>query len=666
MFITCVAVWGLDEHGYFKTGEEHSQGGVLQRLGRSLSAVVQMGAEAASETTAASNVADRVLTDLKEVQIALLAQQKLDTDADQPQRSNQDKGKLLLFLFQRDLLPGISGKILESKGQRDNIAVKAVAWRAKVAGWTFIGLLNVGMLFYVLLFAVSQTTHRQGAWALSFLLWLVVEILLVSSAMVLFTHVFIPSLIMKDVNKIKLKLANSIRAFNQSVRNRHRSADASVDPACFNAASYLFVSTRLAQQWPELREAQIIAQFRTPWPKQSYQREVNVSKSYSKKYAALSRSASIIAIFFLTNLLQIPPALQDMVIQMCTTAVVGYTVLLHVDLFQIFPVLVIIPTLLVCVVVHFIVQSNKAAAKRRLEQMHPAADSLDQDYKHASQDDSAGEKGRMQDSVQDGEGADLTEGSAAWGDGTDEGGFHLPVSVAAALRSPARHITRKQSVQHGLRTLDSLKAHVTTSERNRGLLQEGESKSEQSSVGIQATAAVPVHTTAQVPAQCAPMLEVQEEGEGQEQEGLSASSSSEEFNLSEFSSDDEVYIGVNNINKQNLVASSHNSSSGSSNCSDSNSELSAEQDGEQEQDDFEYDDVSFPSSLTEQDVQQEQDQHGNVAQQIYVQNAQRIILQEVYVQNTEYLGIISASESESERDSDSDRNSSVHSTKSIE
>ena len=650
--VTCVAVWGLDEQGYFKTGEEHSQGGVLQRLGRSLSAVVQMGAEAASETTAASNVADRVLTDLKEVQIALLTQQKLDTDEDKPQRSNQDKGKLLLFLFQRDLLPGISGKILESKGQRDNIAVKAVAWRAKVAGWTFIGLLNVGMLFYVLLFAVSQTTHRQGAWALSFLLWLVVEILLVSSAMVLFTHVFIPSLIMKDVNKIKLKLANSIRAFNQSVRNRHRSTEISADPAYFNAASYLFVSTRLAQQWPELREAQIIAQFRTPWPKQSYQRESNVSHSYSKKYAALSRSASIIAIFFLTNLLQIPPALQDMVIQMCTTAVVGYTVLLHVDLFQIFPVLVIIPTLLVCVVVHFIVQSNKAAAKRRLEQMHPATDSQAQDYKHTSQDDPAGEKSKMRDSVQDGEGADLTEGSAAaWGDGTDEGGFHLPVSVAAALRSPARHITRKQSVQHGLRTLDSLKAHVATTESSRVLLQEGESKSEQSSVGMQATAAVPVHT-AQVSAQCAPMLEVQEEGEGQEQDGLSDSSSSEEFNLSEFSSDDEVYIGVNNINKQNLVASSHNSSSGSSDCSDSNSELSAVQNGVQEQDNFEYDGVSFPSSLTEQDVQH-QDQHSNVAQQ-------------VYVQNTECVGIISASESESERDGDSDGNSSVHSTESIE
>ncbi len=82
--------------------------------------------------------------------------------------------------------------------------------------------LNIGMLFYILLFAFSQTSHRQGAWALSFFLWLCVDVILVSSGIVIFTHIFVPSLIMKDVHKIKQRLVDSIRDFNAGVQGQHR------------------------------------------------------------------------------------------------------------------------------------------------------------------------------------------------------------------------------------------------------------------------------------------------------------------------------------------------------------------------------------------------------------------------------------------------------------
>jgi hypothetical protein len=48
---------------------------------------------------------------------------------------------------------------------------------------------------------------------------------------------------------------------------------------------------------------------------------------------------------------------------MCTTAVSGYTALLHVRLYRIYPVLVVIPALLLAAIVHFIVQSNKMKEK---------------------------------------------------------------------------------------------------------------------------------------------------------------------------------------------------------------------------------------------------------------------------------------------------------------
>ena len=357
--ILCIlALWGLDTNGQFlaplvesknKTDLVSSVRNCFRKKGT-------------------VDVAGRVLAELKELHAVLLAQQDL---ARELSHTDKDKGKLLLFLFQRDLMPGVSGRILEAKGQRDNIAVKAVTWEAKVAGWTFIGLLNAGMMYFVLSFSLQQTVNRQGAWANSFLLWLLMEVLFVSSATVLFTHVFIPSLIMKDVNKIKLKLANSIREFNHSMRSRYGQVIPYDEAKPFNAASYLFVSTRLAQQWPELREAQIIAQFRTTEPKQSYMRESNVAKQYNNKYAALTKSMIILTLFFLKRVLEIPPALQDMVIQMCTTVVVGYTVLLHVDLYVLFPVLVILPTVVVCVVVYLIIQADKHRAQRRLQQTFP-------------------------------------------------------------------------------------------------------------------------------------------------------------------------------------------------------------------------------------------------------------------------------------------------------
>jgi hypothetical protein len=121
-------VWGLDEHGFFKTA--HGNGAVLQQL-KAVLALCKRGGGGSSASTV--DVADRLMMDLKDVHTSLLVEKRLDTERT---RSNKEKGKHLLFLFQRDLLPGVSGKILESKGQRDNIAVKSVSWQAKAAGFS--------------------------------------------------------------------------------------------------------------------------------------------------------------------------------------------------------------------------------------------------------------------------------------------------------------------------------------------------------------------------------------------------------------------------------------------------------------------------------------------------------------------------------------------------
>ena len=48
-------------------------------------------------------------------------------------------------------------------------------------------------------------------------LLLVVEVLFVSTGIVFFTHILIPSLIMKDITQIKRRLMDNIRDFNDKV-----------------------------------------------------------------------------------------------------------------------------------------------------------------------------------------------------------------------------------------------------------------------------------------------------------------------------------------------------------------------------------------------------------------------------------------------------------------
>jgi hypothetical protein len=104
-----------------------------------------------------------------------------------------EKRKRLIFLFVKDLLDGINGSILDVKDRLDNSKKLKVTYQLKVLTSLFLFGMSFGMLFYIYLFAMRQTATRQNAWFNSFITWLMFEICLVSSMMVLTQHVLIPS-----------------------------------------------------------------------------------------------------------------------------------------------------------------------------------------------------------------------------------------------------------------------------------------------------------------------------------------------------------------------------------------------------------------------------------------------------------------------------------------
>eukprot|EP01039_Chlorochromonas_danica_P010633 gene10633-11785_t len=369
-------LWGLNEEGYFLEEKKSTSEIVLKKMRLlcskrqqsltlpSLEEQVRIAKKEEKEGIAGL-LYDDLLTVQRDYQEEFLAFQSHALEM-----TAREKSQRLLYLFQRDLMPGISGQILENKNQRDaKKKVRHVSKRMKACTWLFLAALNVGMLFYIFLFAISQDSGRQSAWAQSFAMWLVADICLVSSGMVIVTHIAIPSFLTRDIAAIRKKLVDSLVRFNILLNHRrggrkYSQAAESVGESegieseeKFNAASYLFVSHRLAQHCSkEVKVARVIAEYQTIWPRRSYQHVEDVAKSYNRRFTALTRSISMVALFFLTNLLTVPLAIQDMAIHMVATVMTGYTFLIHLQLFAIFPVLVIVPSLFVGVVIHFIVK----------------------------------------------------------------------------------------------------------------------------------------------------------------------------------------------------------------------------------------------------------------------------------------------------------------------
>ena len=104
----------------------------------------------------------------------------------------------LLYLFQRDLLSSpIGALVLDNKLARDSfyrdnegLAVlsayayggRRFRWPLKAVVAVIILLWTVGMIAYLLLFFSGEQRVLQEAWLMSFVLWLVLDMLLISTA----------------------------------------------------------------------------------------------------------------------------------------------------------------------------------------------------------------------------------------------------------------------------------------------------------------------------------------------------------------------------------------------------------------------------------------------------------------------------------------------------
>jgi hypothetical protein len=254
--------------------------------------------------------------------------------------------------------------ILESKQNRESSVKDKVAPYKQNIAWAFIVCLDMAIIFYIYLFAIAQSSERQAAWFQTFIVWLVLDIFVMSTTVTFLSHILIPMIAMGDLRLVKDRLKKTIKQFVRSKESATNSASDS-----FNVAKYLFVSYRLAERYPELQESQIISKFNSPWPHHSYQRVASVSSAYRKRFSVFVRSAAVITVFFLKGFLILPGAVQDMVLNLVATVVSGNILLLFVKIYDSNPVFVIFPVLLMGMLGMFLFKAIQRSC------MKPAANS---------------------------------------------------------------------------------------------------------------------------------------------------------------------------------------------------------------------------------------------------------------------------------------------------
>ena len=340
LIFSFIALWGLDKDGQFVFSDKIK---------------LTMGCIRSSHYR--NNIGDVVLFELAE------ARRKVSVELEElgfAKLSNREKVKRLLYLFQCDLLPGLSGQILSSKSSRDSKVKSSVSLPMKLLGYGTVLLVNAGMLFYIFLFALQQSKTRQSAWLQSFLVWLLCEVCFVSTIVVLVLHYFIPNMIRDDVGKIGEKLKETLSEYHRNLAKSENNNNC--ERQAFNSADFFFVSTRLARLFPDLPVAKAISHFRTPFPRRSYQHVNDALNAYKNSgMTFFFRSFGIVFIFMLGNYINLPQGLQDSIIHSIAALGIGYTVILHTQLFSIFPALAFLPLFVVCALGHFYLKSRPQA-----------------------------------------------------------------------------------------------------------------------------------------------------------------------------------------------------------------------------------------------------------------------------------------------------------------
>lgn len=280
-------------------------------------------------------------------------------DLKDPHTTNKMIGKRLMYVFQTELLPGISGKLVDNKMHREAGAGRGVKQEWKFVGWGVIILMDLGMLFYIYLFALTQSEDNQSAWLKTFIIWLLTDMIFISTAMVIIQHILLPQLAIKDVKAIQASILSMLKELQRAVKSKSEDAPKTKSNDAINVAPWMLASYRLAQQFPDHQISKVILQFQTAFPPRQLNRAANIKSVYSRKFSFITSGVAIIITSLLNKFLSFHGVIQDIVQTEVINIFTIYLLTLFVQLYNIYPALVLVPIIFVASLVHFFIQANQ-------------------------------------------------------------------------------------------------------------------------------------------------------------------------------------------------------------------------------------------------------------------------------------------------------------------
>jgi hypothetical protein len=327
----------------------------------------------------------------------------------------EERMSRILYLMQRDLLGSpIASMVLEKKSIREcfhcdktsfpaynaQLSGVPVTRKTKLMMWVFLFVLLVAMVAYILYFAMLYPSQLQRAWLYTLYAFIAFDGALVSTAEVIFTHVWLPGSITADMRVVRDIMASTLRKFAstasmesnalareftgraintrmlQTAQNRLAEGDDEVP----NISEFFFVSARLAQYFSELTEAKLVLTYATMlppgalFPAASWWRPLSATlqdtdlaasgtaidpegfthhhglqHSRQRDYRSLLnlRSVPLIYAALLRSYLFSAVQTQDLLLQMLLIVLFGVIAILSLALYQILPYLVIAPAVVV-------------------------------------------------------------------------------------------------------------------------------------------------------------------------------------------------------------------------------------------------------------------------------------------------------------------------------
>ena len=204
------------------------------------------------------------------------------------------QGNRIFYLFMRDMIPKNAVKFLELKTFRDNHEYEPQCKDVKFKAWVFVTSVFAVYLAYLVQFSLLQPVQRQIAWLITFGIWIAFDLLIVSSLITYITHIFLPSMIMGDVRKVKRSILKLIPVFYDMLQFNERLVNGDkielhynrVDPFeidfdHFNTAKHTFISYRLARLFEDLEESKIVLLFKSIKPHSVIRASHNPSAAFN-------------------------------------------------------------------------------------------------------------------------------------------------------------------------------------------------------------------------------------------------------------------------------------------------------------------------------------------------------------------------------------------------